>query len=277
MKNTLKLTGRVGIWILCVLSLAGCGKPLNILAYLNPSLTPTLTGTPTRTATATSTLTSTVTLTPTTTPTATATRTSTVTSTPTQTYTPSVTPTPTVTLTPTYSFPQVTILMQANCRYGPGTAYLYSHGLYEGDRAEVHGRTNSGTWLWIKPENLNRHCWIAASVAEVKGDVFTVVVVQRQLPFATELYDPPSNVQATRDGDTVRVTWSRVNMTEDDDRGYLIEATVCQDDRLLFMAVRTDETFYEFTDEPGCSSDSNGLLYTVEKHGYTEPVKIPWP
>jgi hypothetical protein len=166
---------------------------------------------------------------------------------------------------------------QANCRYGPGKAYLYSFGLYAGDKAEVNGRNYSGTWLWIKPENLNRHCWMAASVAEVTGDVFSVVVVERQLPFATELYDPPSNVQATRDGDTVRVTWNRVDMTEDDDRGYLIEATVCQDEHLIFMAVSTNDTFYEFTDEPGCSADSNGLLYTVEKHGYTEPVTIPWP
>jgi len=171
----------------------------------------------------------------------------------------------------------VVVQKQANCRYGPGTAYLYSFGLYPGDRAEVNGRNNSGTWLWIKPENLNRHCWMAASVAEVKGDIFNVVVVERQLPFATALYDPPSNVHATRDGDTVRVTWNRVNMTEDDDRGYLIEATICQDDHLIFVAVHTDDTFYEFTDESGCSQPSNGLLYTVEKHGYTEPVDIPWP
>jgi hypothetical protein len=211
------------------------------------------------------------------TPTSTRTRTPTITLTPTQTYTPSLTPTATVTLTPTYSFPQVVVQKQANCRYGPGTAYLYSFGLYPGDKGEVNGRNNSGTWLWIKPENLSRHCWMAASVAEVTGDVFSVVVVERQLPFATTLYDPPNNVQATRDGDTVRVTWNKVNMTEDDDRGYLIEATVCQEGHLIFMAVSTNDTFYEFSDEPGCPVASNGLLYTVEKHGYTEPVTIPWP
>ena len=264
------------IWVACLLFLGtflltGCNKQLNIISYFDPSPTPTSTASPTWTLTPTPTST----LTPT--PTATVTRTPTTTSTPTQTHTPSVTPTPTITLTPTYEFPQVTVQKQANCRYGPGTAYLYSHGLYPGDRAEVNGRTNSGTWLWIKPENLNRHCWMAASVAEVRGDVFSVVVVQRELPFATLLYDPPNNVQATRDGNTVRVTWNRVNMTEDDDRGYLIEATVCQEGHLLFLAVRTDDTFYEFTDETGCPLPSNGLLYTFEKHGYTEPVEIPWP
>jgi hypothetical protein len=41
--------------------------------------------------------------------------------------------------------------------------------------------------------------------------------------------------------------------------------------------VATMDTFYEFTDETGCAERSNGLLYTVEKHGYTDPVTIPWP
>jgi len=265
-----------GILGIGALFLTGCGK-LNILSYFAPTSTPTSTATPTKTPTATATPTSTATLTPTATPTATVTRTPTVTHTPTQTFTPTITPTPTATLTPTYSFPKVVVKMQANCRYGPGTAYLYSWGLYPGDRGEVNGRNYSGTWLWIKPENLDRHCWMAASVAEVTGDVSSVVVVQRKLPFATALYDPPNNVQATRDGDTVRVTWNKVNMTEDDDRGYLIEATVCQEGHLIFMAVQTYDTFYEFTDSQDCSQPSEGLLYTVEKHGYTEPVQIPWP
>jgi hypothetical protein len=43
------------------------------------------------------------------------------------------------------------------------------------------------------------------------------------------------------------------------------------------MAVHTDDTSYVLTDESGCSGDSGGLLYTVEKHGYTDPVKIEWP
>jgi hypothetical protein len=166
---------------------------------------------------------------------------------------------------------------QANCRYGPDTAYLYSFGLYPGDHAEIHGRTYSGTWLWIKPDNLGRHCWVAASVGDVTGDVFTVVVVERNLPITNALYSAPENVQAVRNGDKVIVTWNRVNMTEDDDRGYLIEATTCQGGRLIFDAVRTDDTFYEFTDEQTCSGESGGLLYTVEKHGYTSPVIIPWP
>jgi hypothetical protein len=166
--------------------------------------------------------------------------------------------------------------MQANCRYGPGTAYLYFHGLYTGDHGEVNGRNYSSTWLWIQPENLDRHCWVAASVVEIQGDVRTVAVVQSRLPKAT-LYGPPENVKASRDGDRVRVTWDPVWMTDDDYRGYLIEATLCQNGNLVFVAVHADKPRYDFTDQSGCSGESGGKLYAVEKHGYTDPVQISWP
>lgn len=166
--------------------------------------------------------------------------------------------------------------MQAFCRYGPGKAYLYSHGLYEGDRAEVHGRNYSSTWLWIKPEDLDRHCWMAASVAELVGDVSSVPVVTSRLPHST-LYGPPQEVQALRQDDQVVIRWEPVWMTEDDKRGYLIEATICQEGALFSVAVFTEQPKYEFTDQMNCSGASSGKLYTVEKHGYTDPVTIPWP
>jgi hypothetical protein len=167
------------------------------------------------------------------------------------------------------------VLMQAFCRYGPGKAYLYSHGLYENDHLTLDGRSPSGRWLWVKPDNLERHCWAAASVMAVTGEIMSLPVVTTELPHST-LYGPPEEVEATRDGDQVTVRWSRVWMTEDDDRGYLIEATVCQDGYLVSVAVQTDDTSYTFNDETSCGG-SGGLLYTVEKHGYTDPVEIPWP
>ncbi len=166
--------------------------------------------------------------------------------------------------------------MRAFCRYGPGKAYLYSHELKAGDHAEVHGRNNAATWLWLKPDNLERHCWAAASVLQVDGDVRTVPVVRSRLPRST-LYGPPQQVQAYREGDQVIITWERVWMTADDDRGYLIEATVCQGGILVFLAVQTFDNSYILHDESNCGGSSSGLLYTVEKHGYTDPVEIPWP
>ena len=166
--------------------------------------------------------------------------------------------------------------MQANCRYGPGKAYLYAWGMYPGDTGTVWGRNYSGTWLWIQPNNINYQCWIAASVVEIHGDIFTLRVASVRLPHST-LYSSPEGVTAVRNGDSVTVSWQAVNMTEDDNRGYMIEANVCQNGNLIWMAVATMDVFYTFTDEQSCTQDSNGLLYTVEKHGYTDPVPIPWP
>jgi hypothetical protein len=202
--------------------------------------------------------------------------------TPTQTESPSPTltstpePSATIEPTPTRGAPLAAISMQANCRYGPGTAYLYSHGLYSGDQALVHGRSPYNSWLWIKPANLDRHCWASPSVMEISGDLALVSYVQHVLP-KTTFYWPPTNVKTVRNGEKVTVSWDRINMTQDKDRGYLIEATVCQNGFLVWMAVRTDNVFYEFTDQGGCSGSSSGLLYTAEKHGYTDPVVLQWP
>lgn len=164
----------------------------------------------------------------------------------------------------------------AHCRYGPAKGYLHAADLYQGDHGTVRGRNNSATWLYIKFDKLDYFCWVAASVVDIEGDVMLIYPTERKLPRST-LYGPPENVQAVRNGDKVTVSWERVNMTEDDDRGYMIEAFVCQDGKYLFVVVATDNTSYEFNDASGCALTSNGLLYTVEKHGYTDPVEIPWP
>jgi hypothetical protein len=166
--------------------------------------------------------------------------------------------------------------MQANCRYGPGTAYLYAYGLFTGDTGAVWGRSASGTWLWVQPDSISYPCWVAASVVEVVGDVMALRVASVRLPHST-LYGPPAWVKAERSGNQVIISWAKVTMTEDDNRGYLIEAYVCQKGNLVWMAVQTNATTYTFTDETTCTQKSSGLLYTVEKHGYTDPVKIKWP
>jgi len=260
----LRAMGRVGLvsMLATVLSVAvtSCGSALALFATQTP--TPTMTPTATRT--------------PTSTPTPTSTLTPTVTDTPSVTPTPTITPTPTPSPTPTFDFPDGSVLVQANCRYGPGTAYLFSAGLYPGDHVEIHNRNYGGTWLWVRPDTVPRHCWVAASVLEIQGNVRTVSVYFPALPHST-LYGPVQRVQAVRQGDQVLVSWEPVWMTEDDFRGYLIEASVCQNGNLIWMAVQTDGASYEFTDEQGCSGASSGLLYAVEKHGYTDPVQIPWP
>jgi hypothetical protein len=87
-------------------------------------------------------------------------------------------------------------------------------------------------------------------------------------------------VTAVRDGNKVTISWNKVNMTLDDSRGYLVELFVCQDGAYLWWTDSypdQDSTSYTVNDEAGCAQPSSGKLYTVEKHGFSEPAIIPWP
>lgn len=241
-------------------TLLGCEPVMALLA----TPTPTATETPTPTLTPTRTATPTVTLTPTITPTAT------------MTPSPTVTETPTVTLTPTFDFPDVTVKQQAHCRYGPNKAYLHAGDLYDGDHGVLWNRNYDGSWLWVRFDKLWYACWVSDSVVQVNGDIFSVVTYMNALPAST-LYGPPEWVKAERQGDEVVVTWAKVNMTEDDDRGYFLKVQVCQNGYLIDLLAATMGTTYSFTDQSGCEGESGGQVYTVEKHGYTGPASIPWP
>lgn len=111
---------------------------------------------------------------------------------------------------------------------------------------------------------------------EVRGDVFTVKAVNPPLP-RTTFAGPPGNVRAVRDGDRVTVSWDLVPLSEDKTRGYLLEVNLCQSGALVWSAVHTMNTYYEFTDEGNCSGQSGGVLYTAEKHGYSDPVTVIFP
>ena len=209
------------------------------------------------------------------------TSTGTLTLTPTETRTPTPAFTPTITATPTFAFPTVTVNKQAHCRYGPSVAYLHAADLYPGDVGTVRGRYIYGNWLYIKFDKLNYFCWVAPSVVDVVGDVSTVAYKELNLQsIGSNMYGPPKNVTAVRDGNKVTISWEQVKMTLDDDRGYLLELFVCQDTIYMWW---TDfypdqySTSYTIRDETGCAEPSSGKLYTVEKHGFSEPVNIPWP
>lgn len=211
----------------------------------------------------------------------TTTATQTATSEPTLTWTPTIELSPTITSTPTFTFPSVTVNKQAHCRYGPSVAYLHAADLYPGDAGTVRGRFIYSNWLYIKFDKLNYFCWVAPSVVDVVGDVSTVAYKELNLQsIGSNMYGPPGNVTAVRDGNNVTISWNRVEMTLDDDRGYLLELFVCQD---TFYKWWTDSypdqnsTSYTVRDEAGCAQPSSGKLYTVEKHGFSEPAIIPWP
>lgn len=201
--------------------------------------------------------------------------------TPTVTLTPTIELSPTITFTPTFAFPTVTVNKQAHCRYGPSVAYLHAADLYPGDIGGVRGRYIYSNWLYIKFDKLNYFCWVAPSVVDVVGDVSTVAYKDLNLQsIGSNMYGPPGNVTAVRDGNTVTISWNQVKMTKDDDRGYLLELFVCQKTNLLWWTDSypdQESTSYSVRDEAGCAQPSSGKLYTVEKHGFSEPALIPWP
>jgi len=234
-------------------------KPVSLPAEITPTSTTTPLNTPTSTATSTLT------------PSITATFTSSATST----FTPTVTITPTITQTlpPPEGFVSVA---QANCRYGPGWAYLYKFGLYEGISVEIQGRTERGDWVYVLPLWYETGCWIKADLLEITGDVFSVEPYYGTLPFS-DIYPPPWVTEVSRNGDEVFIAWSDVRMTADKYRGYLLETWLCQDGELVFTPVNIDGLWTTFIDEPGCSEPSWGRIYSAEKHGYSKWRLIPWP
>jgi len=213
------------------------------------------------------------------TPTATSLSTQTITST--VTFTSTIELSPTATATPTFAFPTVTVNKQAHCRYGPSVAYLHAADLYAGDAGSVRGRYIYSNWLYVKFDKLNYFCWVAPSVVDVVGDVSTVAYEELNLQsIGSNQYGPPSGVTAVRAGNQVTITWNQVKMTKDKDRGYLLELLVCQDTIYKWWTDSypdQESTSYTVKDEAGCAQPSSGKLYTVEKHGFSEPAIIPWP
>lgn len=197
------------------------------------------------------------------------------------TVTPTITFTPTISATPTFAFPTVTVNKQAHCRYGPSSAYLHAADLYPGDVGAVTGRALYSSWLYIKFEKIDYYCWVSPSVVDVVGDISTIKKFEPNLQsIGSNQYGPPQNVNAYRDGEFVVITWDQMEMSNDKDRGYLIEAFVCQDGAYIWWTFSYPDQFtteYEVKDEAGCASESYGRIYTVEKHGFSDPADIPWP
>ncbi len=253
------------------------GYSLGGEALAAPEPTPTNSPVPSRTSTAIPTAT------PTITQTAAPTHTPTVTYTPTPQYTPSITPTPshtpTPSLVPTFAPIAAKVLVQSNCRYGPGAAYLYEWGLFPDVRVDIVGRNDIGTWAYVEPWTYFDRCWVNSEFLEIRGDLRDAPPYYSRLPFG-ELYNPPTNVRASRNGDDVVIAWDPVWMTTDDDRGYLIETWLCRDGQLIFTPLQTrqyQETTITVQDETGCQLPSGGRVYTAEKHGYTQWILIVWP
>ncbi len=192
---------------------------------------------------------------------------------------PTATETALPTLTPTYSILRGTILEQANCRYGPGAAYLYKYGVYQGYYMDIIGRNETGTWVVVQAIGGSNPCWVKASLVVIKGDVMSLAPTWLPLP-QSPYYGPLSGAWAERKGDEVILSWDPLVLKAGDEATenlYLVEAWLCMDGKLTFTPIGTWDTILTVTDEPGCQEASHARLYGVEKHGYTAWVTIPWP
>jgi hypothetical protein len=226
-----------------------------------------------------------------------------VTNTPTpilETATPTLTPTRTriPSATPTWSPPRVEVVSapgteKSACWYGPSTGYLYKYGLPDGVWMRVIGRNEEGSWVAVKAgdDPDSNACWIQTQLVKfLQGTIADVPVLWIALPYSV-LYKPPTAVSTNRVGDEVTIFWQPIWMTEDDYRGYMVEAWVCQGGRQVFrpigyvtsytdnqlMIARKGIIAVKVVDEPGCDMPSRARLYAVEKHGYTNYVMVPWP
>lgn len=198
---------------------------------------------------------------------------------PTNTPSPVPTQTPPPTVTPTYAILRATVLEQANCRYGPGAAYLYKYGLYPGFNIEVIGRNEVATWVVIQAIGGTNPCWVKASLLDIHGEVISLAPASLPLP-ESPYYGPLTDVSAVRKGDSVIISWDPLNLRAGDDSlqyPYLIEAWLCQDGQLTFTPTGSWETIVTVQDETGCSEASHARVYGVEKHGYTAWITVPWP
>jgi hypothetical protein len=181
---------------------------------------------------------------------------------------------------------------RAYCFYGPGRVYLYYGGLLQGVRVQATGRNEDGTWVLVQfpdSEDLgrNRRCWFATNSVDLEGGVMDLE------PVYPDKVGPPisgnpvgyprlTDVQATRSGNLVTVTWTGYLIPVGDRESessvlYLIELWTCYNGDMLFSPHGLNGESFTVSDEPGCGEPSHGRVFLSEKHGYIGPEEIPWP
>lgn len=96
----------------------------------------------------------------------------------------------------------LTVSKNTNCRTGPSTQYPVVGGLYEGEIAEVVGKSmDGGTWVIVDPHGTGT-CWLWGGYATVSGDTDCLPIVDMpSLPATNE----PAAADTPQD-DTTYVT-----------------------------------------------------------------------
>ncbi len=210
---------------------------------------------------------------------------------PTETLTPEATFTPTVTFTATSTpvvyqvLPAVVGMERTTCRYGPDIYFLDNETLKKGIKLEVFGRDINSTWAYVQADGYPEPCWVDLKNITLQGDVALLEPVypgKVKLP-PSSIWPEPQNVYTVRtaDGSKVAIYWDEFILPDGELESpnsprFLLELWLCKEGKLTFTPtfVWTNNLLVE--DEAGCSEPSGGVIYLVEKHGYTGPVEIKW-
>jgi uncharacterized protein YraI len=207
---------------------------------------------------------------------------------------PSSTPNPTSTVPPTdvpsaTAVPTVDSLKATvtadllSCRYGPGPNYLFLYGLRKGANIELIGRADEDNWHWVYVQGKSK-CWVNTNFIEVHGDWKRLPIVYpglARLP-VSPYYPPTSVLSVVRNRDQVTVEWADIPLRAGDEEDqfmqhYIVEVWRCENGRLLFEPLATNELSVTFTDQAGCGMPSHGRIFVQEKHGLSGPTEIAWP
>jgi len=210
------------------------------------------------------------------------------TSAPLPTNTPFPTETPTLTPIPTVeSLKAQVVADKLSCRYGPGPEYLYLFAFNGTANIKLVGRTDANNWVWVANKDLNNrdnNCWVNAKFLEIQGDPKALPIVYPGLKLIVSPYYPgPRWANATRDGNSVEVTWEAVPISPGKYESefmhqYLVEVWRCEAGEIIFETLGTNYPAIKVeNDEPGCTEPSHGRVFVQEKHGYGGPVEVPWP
>jgi hypothetical protein len=96
----------------------------------------------------------------------------------------------TTSITTTPSTPTLTLLKNANCRKGPGTAYDSIDVLLKGTSVAIEGHNEDSSWFWVMKPSGSGRCWISASVGTANGNWQVVPVITAPPLAATATFTP---------------------------------------------------------------------------------------
>lgn len=173
------------------------------------------------------------------------------------------------------------------CRYGPGDYYLDNETLRRDIKLEVLGRDVNSGWGYVQADGYKEPCWVDFKNIELDGGIASLEPVypgKVSLPLSF-IWQPPTNIETARtaDGGTINIYWeggdhplADGDLESPDSPRFLLELWLCRDGKLTFTPVFVWETSASVKDKAGCSEPSSGVLYLIEKHGYTGPLEIPW-